>query len=172
MDTEDHDLLKHIGEQCAEEAKKFRAEFDQFRTVLQTQPALVPNGEILDWIRKLPEQRDWRESDDSDFDLLMDSLSFTNTSISMEGIRLAWATFQDSHDDIKTFSYEEYPILEGMAQWYFEHREDNGRVEMEMVARSLAIYEYLIQELLEEAAASYENVLADIGVTVEYPLVI
>ena len=166
MDPDSRGFFKKISEESDKVAKNFNAQFDQFRNALQTQPNLIGNREIVDWIKRLFNQRGL-ESEDPDFALLMDSLSFTSTPIPVEQIPHAWATFQDSNEDINILSYEEYPILEGMAQWYFEHRDDPGRVDMEMVARSLSVYEHLIQELRgREADPFYEDVLAGIGVTV------
>ncbi len=99
----------------------------------------------------------------------MDALSFTRTRIPTEQIPNAWDAFQRRTGDIRPFSLDEYPILEAMAQWYFEHREDGGFDEREMVAHSLAVYEYLLLLLGGlEGTPEYEGLLSGIGPTVVY----
>ncbi len=97
---------------------------------------------------------------------LMEALSFTHLQINADSIPEAWEHFQNL-GEFPQFTLDEYPILEAMAAWYFEHRADPGRDETAMVARSLAIYEYLLAQVHgHEADAWYEDLLAGIGPTV------
>ena len=104
-----------------------------------------------------------------DADFLMDSLSFTKNPIDTSHIPLAWESFQIDQEGFVGFQYDDYPILEAIAQWYFDHREDTGRDETAMVARALAVYEYLMQQVRgREADSEYESILAGIGPTIVF----
>lgn len=94
---------------------------------------------------------------------LMDGLSFTRVPIASDMIQEAWQDFQRAHD-LPYLLLGDYQILEGMANWYFEHSQDPGRDETAMVLRSLALYEYLIEQVRgHESDSDYEGLLSGIG---------
>jgi hypothetical protein len=76
---------------------------------------------------------------------LMEALSFTDKPISSEDATSAWAIFQSHHNFV--FDYFDYPILEALSYWYFEHKDDRDRDELAMVARSVAVLEYLFTRI-------------------------
>lgn len=141
-------------------------ELDSLKARIQSKPDTVTDAEIVEGIRK---QFDLFLSSDflDEASWLMDALSFTKALIPIDQTIDAWDRFQKSHSEMCEFTIEEYPILEGIAQWYFEHRQDPGREEVEMVTRSLSAYEYLLWTVLGiEASPRDETLLAEIGPTV------
>jgi len=94
---------------------------------------------------------------------LMNALSFTRAPIAEDMIQEAWQDFQKAND-LPYLSLDDYPILEAMANWYFEHRQDPERDETAMVLRSLALYEYLLAQVRgHESDSEYEHLLSGIG---------
>lgn len=94
-----------------------------------------------------------------DADWLMKALSFTKALIEPQGIPTAWGVFQA--DNGLALDYWDYPILEAISSWYFEHRDDAQYSEMEMVARSAAVLEYLFARVRgREASEEYHDILA------------
>ena len=106
----------------------------------------VTDGELLGGIRQ---KFELESSSDflADADWLMTALSFINDPIDMDNIPLEWESYQLAQEGFVGFQCDEYPILEAIAGWFFSHREDAGRDETEMVARCLAVYEYLVQRV-------------------------
>jgi len=144
------------------------AKLEALRVRLNETPDVVTDAEIINGIRvrfdlvlagDFLDEAAW----------LMEALSFTHTGIAHDKIPTAWDVFQNRATDLCPLSLDEYPILEGMAQWYFEHCDDEGRDEDHMVVHSLAMYEYLLAQVRGlEASPEYENILTGNGPTVVY----
>jgi|CXWL01.1.fsa_nt_gi hypothetical protein len=144
------------------------AKLEALRVRLNETPEAVTDAEIMNGIRvrfdlvlagDFLDEAAW----------LMEALSFTHTDIVHDKIPTAWDAFQNRATDLCPLSLDEYPILESMAQWYFEHCNDEGRDEDHMVVHSLAMYEYLFAQVRGlEASPEYENILAGNGPAVVY----
>jgi hypothetical protein len=52
---------------------------------------------------------------------LMDALSFTHKPIQLPDVPIAWAAFQKASGF--ELGIDDYPLLEGIYYWYFEHRD-------------------------------------------------
>ena len=124
--------------------------------------------EILEGIRDQFELISGSSFLDED-DWLMNFVTFTTDPISSQDFITAWRNYISVNRGAESFDFYDYPILEGMAQWYFNHREEVGRDERGMVLRALAVYEYLIQAVRgREANPEYQDVLSGNGVGILY----
>lgn len=102
-------------------------------------------------------------------DWLMNAITFTTDPISSQDFITAWGNYISANPGAEPFDYCDYPILESMAQWYFNHREEAGRDEKAMVLRALSVYEHLIQAVRgREADPEYQDVLSGNGVAILY----
>lgn len=98
-------------------------------------------------------------------DWLMDALSFTRASISPHEVSSAWGEFQTRSNF--GLEYWDYPILEAIAYWYFEHKDHARYGEMDMVAHSAAVLEYLFARVRgREASEEYHDILASNSSTI------
>jgi len=164
------DILKGVAED-PEDQRRNKQLVDDLCTLkdrLAKDLANVSDGEIVGGIRK---QFDLMLSSDflDEASWLMDSLSFTRSDIRHDEISIAWEMFQKNQGSISELRLDEYPILEGIAHWYFDHRHDQDREENTMVVRSLAVYEYLVQQLRgHEAVPEFEDILAGDGISILY----
>ena len=163
------DLLAQLGEDPEEVRRRqeLREKLEALRMRVRGGPEGERDAEIMEAIRlqfELVSSSDFL--DESAW--LMDALSFTRAPITPDMIQEAWENFQESKD-LPYLSLDDYPILEGMANWFFEHRQDPGRDETAMVFRSLALYEYLLTQVRgHESDSEYEDLLSGIGPTVVY----
>lgn len=137
---------------------------DELRTRVTADPRSVSDTDLATGIR---DQFDLDPS--SDFldrsDWLMNALSFTHKPISSKQVSTAWDAFQRDGDF--AFDYEDYPILEAISSWYFEHKDEPERDQLAMVARSVAVLEYLFAQIRgREASDDYKDILAGNGVTI------
>src|SRR2546427_6870804 len=162
------DILKGLSEDPEEQRRKEQLvdDLSSLKDRLAKDPANVSEDEVVTGIRK---QFELMLSGDflEEASWLMDSLSFTRSASRHDEIATAWEVFQKNQLRISELRLDEYPILEGIAHWYFDHRDDQGRDDNAMVARSLAMYEYLFQELRGHEA-EYEDILAENGVDILY----
>ncbi len=73
-----------------------------------------------------------------DADWLMEALKFTQKPVPTvpAEIQGAWDRYLDAADS--RLSYHDYPVLAGMADWYYERSDDR-----DMAARAVSVYEYL-----------------------------
>ncbi|MBH0202791.1 MAG: hypothetical protein HP496_10980 [Nitrospira sp.] len=157
------DLLGQLGEDPEEvkHRQELKQKLEGLRLRLSDISEPVKDAEIVEAI-----QVRFKLVSDSDFldetAWLMDALSFTRAPIASDMIQEVWQDFQKAND-LPHLSLGDYPILEGMANWYFEHRQDPGRDETAMVRRSLALYEYLLAHVRgHESASEYEHLLSGI----------
>lgn len=69
---------------------------------------------------------------------LMEALKFTRESAPtvLAEIQDTWKHYLDAVDS--SLTYHRYPIIEGMADWYYERSDD-----LDMAARAVSVYEYL-----------------------------
>ena len=165
----DFDLLAYFAEDPEEVKRRqgLQEKLEELRIRVCDTREMVRDAEIVEAIRVRFELVSGSDFLDEAV-WLMDALSFTRAPISQDMIQEAWENFQKAND-IPHFSLDDYPILEGMAHWYFEHRQDPEQDEMAMVARSLAVYEYLLAEARgHEADPEYQDLLSGNGPTVVY----
>ncbi|MSR25233.1 MAG: hypothetical protein EXR96_09135 [Nitrospiraceae bacterium] len=150
------------------EQQRLRQELEALKERIQYSPASVPDFEILEGVRKqfnLTLSSDFLE----EAPWLMEALSFTRMAISPDRIHEAWGKFQDEMERFSGFVLDEFQILEGIAEWYFHHKDDATRIESEMIARALAVYEQLLLLVRgREAESDFEGLLSGIGLTVYF----
>ncbi len=102
-------------------------------------------------------------------DWLLNAMTFTTDPISSQDLITAWRNYISANPGAESFDYYDYPILEGVAQWYFNHREEAGRDEKTMVLRVLAVYEHLVQAVRgREVDPEYQDILSSNGVGILY----
>ena len=79
-----------------------------------------------------------------DADWLMEALKFTKEPFPTDPseIRGAWERYLDEAG--YRLPYDQYPILEGIAGWYYERSDDR-----DMAARAVSVYEYLFSAVHE-----------------------
>lgn len=158
------DLLEQLGEdpEQVKHRQKLKQNLEEIRLRLSDISETVKDAEIVEAIQirfKLVSGSDFLD----EAAWLMDALSFTSAPIASNMIQEAWLDFQNTHD-LPYLSLDDYPILEGMANWYLEHRRDSRRDEMAMTLRSLALYEYLLVQVRgHESDSDYEGLLSEIG---------
>lgn len=163
------DLLDHIAEDPEElrRCQGLEAKLEALRIRVRDMPEGILDAEIVEAIRvrfELVSAGDFLD----ETPWLMNALSFTHATITGDSIPEAWENFQRTKD-LPYFSLDDYPVLEGIAHWYVEHRQDPGQDENAMVARSLAVYEYLLAQVRgHEADPSYQDLLSGNGPTVVY----
>src|SRR5437899_1124819 len=130
-----NEILREVPSHDDDNSAKLRQDLDMLRMRINTNPANVSQGEIVQGIRMsfiiescsdYLEQAGW----------LMQALKFTTDQIDISQIQTAWDKFQSEHSDVVPFDRNEWPELEGIAAWYFDHREDPNCDEQAMVARS------------------------------------
>ena len=163
------DIFKIIGDGPDNEGSmRLRETLETLRVRLESDATDVSEGEIIEGVRK---QFELVSSSDflDEASWLMKALHFTTEPISTEEIQTAWETYQLGHRDIQSFGYDEWPILEGIADWYIQHLKDPESDDSTMVRRSLAVKEYLVQQIRgSEADSEYEDILAGNGLSILY----
>lgn len=158
------DLLAQLGDDPEEVKRRqeLKEKLEAFEMRVLTASEGVTDAEIIEAIQL---QFNLISGDEflDEAAWLMDTLSFTRTPIAPNMIQEAWQDFQKAHD-LPYLSLGDYPILEGMANWYSEHRRDSRRDEISMALRSLALYEYLLVQVRgHESDSDYEGLLSGIG---------
>ena len=148
--------------------QELKAKLDLLKQMIEHEGRKPTQVEILQGIRD-----QFELVSDSSFldeaDWLMNAVTFTTNPISSQDFITAWRNYLSANPGAEPFDFYDYPILEGMAQWYFNHREEVGRDEKEMVLRALAVYEYLIQAVRgREADPEYQDILSGNGVGILY----
>ncbi|MDA2911237.1 hypothetical protein MYX04_09935 [Nitrospiraceae bacterium AH_259_D15_M11_P09] len=162
------DILEGIRNEPDEHAVSLGQALELLHSRLETLPTEVGQGEIIDGIRK---QFELNPSSDflEEASWLVNALRFTSSPLSAEEVPIAWDRFQSEHSDIDPLLLDEYPILEGIAGWYFFHRDDPGGDEQVMVCRALAVFEHLAQLVRgHEGDEEYSGLLACNGLTILY----
>lgn len=159
------DILNELPEDPEEQKRKHQLfeELNALRDRLASNRSNVSDAEILDGIRK---QFDLSPSSDfiTEAPWLIQALSFTSSVIPASEIPGAWRKFQKQQVSLQPLFLDEYPILDAMAYWYFEHREDGSYDEQHMVTHALALYEYLAQQVRGwEADEEYADLFSGIG---------
>ena len=164
------DILSDLPEDPEEQKRKHKLleELNALRDRLASNRSNVSDAEILDGIRK---QFDLSPSSDflTEAPWLIQALSFTSSDIpAMEAPR-AWRKFQKHSVSLEPLFLDEYPILDAMAYWYVEHREDGIYDEPHMVVHALALYEYLAQQVKgREAEEEYTDLFSGVGMQLLY----
>lgn len=166
------DIFKSIREVLPpddnEQTRRLREDLDRLKEKVESGSGEITNSELLNAIRKKFEI-DSNSEFLADADWLLDALSFTKNPIDMANIPLAWEGYQIKQDGFRGFRYDDYPILEALSRWYFDHRDAPGKEQKAMVARALAVYEFLMQEISgREADSEYEDILARYGPAMVY----
>ena len=149
MDIEDYiedsdDLMKNSIAEVAVEQNRLRHSLDLLKKRLETDPSGVSQEEVFQGIRN---RFDLEQSSDflDDTPWLIKALQFTSRPICNEEIPIAWASFLNDMEISEEFiDFLDWPVLEGIAWWYFLYRNEAGYNEDDMVRRALAIFEYLI----------------------------
>jgi hypothetical protein len=164
------DILTKLLEDPDEQkrAHQLVADMNVLRERLVRDRANVSDAEILDAIRK---QFDLDSSSDflSEVSWLIKGLSFTSLVIPSNEIPSAWRKFQEAKVDLIPMALDDYPILEGIAYWYFQNREESHYGAQHMLEHALAIYEYLVQQVRGwEASEEYADLFTHIGMDLFY----
>lgn len=164
------DILSKLRQDPEDDKRKHQLyeELNLLRNRLASDRSNVSDAEILEGIRKL-----FDISLSSEFlteaPWLMEALSFTSSVIPVDAIPSAWRKFQKQQSSLYPFGLDEYPILDGMAYWYFGHRQDGLHDEQHMVAHALAVYEYLVQQVRGwEANEEYSDLFSGVGMQAFY----
>jgi len=118
------DILNDLPEDPEEQKRKHQLfeDLNALRDRLASNRSNVSDAEILDGTRK---QFDLSPSSDflTEAPWLIQALSFTSSVIPASDIPGAWRKFQKQQVNLQPLFLDEYPILDAMAYWYFEHRE-------------------------------------------------
>ncbi|MCY3955238.1 MAG: hypothetical protein OXF47_04495 [Nitrospira sp.] len=149
MDIEDYtkdsdDVIENSMAEVVVEQNKLRHSLDLLKKRLETDPSGVSQEDIFQGIRNC---FDLEESSDflDDTPWLIKALLFTSKPICNEEIPIAWAGFLNDIEISEEFiDLLDWPVLEGIAWWYFFYRNEAGYNEDDMVRRALAIFEHLI----------------------------
>lgn len=137
---------------------------DALKARVAAHPESVSDAEIVRGIQDIFDLKSTSDFLDGE-DWLMDALSFTLSPIAPEEVSSAWTALQEKRGF--TLEYWDYPILEAIAFWYFDHKNDPRRNELDMVARSIAVLEYLFTKVRgREASEDYKDILAGNGITI------
>ncbi len=164
------DILSNLPED-PEEQKREQQLIEDLKVLhdrLLRDPVNFSDADLLGGIRK-----QFYLSPSSDFlteaSWLIKGLSFTSLIIPSNEISSAWRKFQEGQVNLIPLSLDDYPILEGIANWYFEHREEGHYVAQHMLEHALAIYEYLVQQVRGwEGNNEYSELFAHIGMDLFY----
>ena len=160
-----HELITELND--PEDDRKraaVQARVRELRGRVALDPRSVTNAELIQGIEDLfglDSSPGWLK----EADWLMDTLAFTCTPITPRDVPTAWAAFQA--DKGFELDYWDYPILEAISFWYFEHKDDPRYSEIQMVARCAAVLEYLFARVRgREADDEYSDILAGNGLTI------
>lgn len=163
-------VLDELPEDPEEQKRRnqMASDLDALRDRLATDGSHVSDAEILDGIRK---QFELCSTTDflAEAPWLIQALSFTSSIIPISEIPSAWRKFQKHQSKLAPFGLDEYPILDAIAYWYFEHREGGLYDEQHMVTHALAVYEYLAQQVRGwEADDEYSDLFSGVGMRAFY----
>lgn len=163
-------ILSELPEDPGDKERRYQlgADLIALRDRLISDRSSVSDLELLDGIRK-----QFELSPSTEFlaesPWLIEALSFTSLVISGNDIPSAWRRFQERKFDSQSLGLDEYPILDAIAYWYFQRREEGSYDEHHMVTHALAVYEYLAQTVRGwEADAEYCDLFSGIGMRLFY----
>jgi hypothetical protein len=133
------DILSSLPDDGADSRRReeVEAELRRLRARLQDDPMNVSAEDILGGIEQKFDLECYGDFLD-DADWLMEALKFTKEPAPTDPseIRGAWKRYLDEAGD--RLPYDQYPILEGIADWYYGRSDD-----LDMAARAVSVYEYL-----------------------------
>ena len=133
------DILSSLPDDGADSRRReeVQAELRRLRARLQDDPMNVSEEDILGGIeRKFDLECSGNFLDDADW--LFEASKFTKepAPTDLSEIRGAWERYLDEAG--YRLQYDQYPILEDIAGWYYERSDD-----WDMAARAVSVYEYL-----------------------------
>jgi hypothetical protein len=133
------DILSSLPDDGADSRRReeVEAELRRLRARLQDDPMNVSEEDTLGGIEQKFDLECCGDFLD-DADWLMEALKFTKEPAPTDPseIRGAWERYLDEAGD--RLPYDQYPILEGIADWYYGRSDD-----LDMAARAVSVYEYL-----------------------------
>ena len=135
------DILSSLPDDSANSRRReeVEAELQRLRARLQDDPMNVSEEGILGGIEQKFDLEGCGDFlDDADWLWLMEALKFTKEPAPTDPseIRGAWERYLVEAGD--RLPYDQYPILEGIADWYYGRSDD-----LDMAARAVSVYEYL-----------------------------
>lgn len=160
-----HELMAELNDP-EDDAKRavVHKRLDDLKARVSAHPESVNDAELIQGIRDLFDLESTSACLDG-ADWLMDALSFTHSPISPEAASSAWTALQANRGF--ALEYWDYPILEAIAFWYLDHKNDPERNELDMVARSVAVLEHLFGQVRgREASEEYKDILTGNGITI------